>query len=241
MRPPASTTATVWAAARSRDHRFMSSAQRLPDRLDRAEVGAGAHDDLGARGRGCAAPSARAARTDADRSMRCVTSFAPTMMSTTSGRSTSSRALASCRSRSLDSAPTTARFVRRTRRPVSAATPLAMIAPDRLVRGIGPHPGGRAVAEHDDVVGLATPRPVDAVVVGGVVERRADDPAGQGRLGLDDPPAGRAERGPGSSEPAATVGRGGGDLAGPACASHAAASCPVGLHASSVSACGLEV
>ena len=61
--------------------------------------------------------------------MRCVTSLAPTMMTTTSGRRTSSRALANCRSRSLDSAPTTARFVRRTRRPVRAATPFATIAP----------------------------------------------------------------------------------------------------------------
>ena len=63
------------------------------------------------------------ARTEAERSMRWVTSLAPIMMTTTSGRSTSSRALASCRSRSLDSAPTTERFVSCTRRPVRAATP----------------------------------------------------------------------------------------------------------------------
>ena len=69
------------------------------------------------------------ARTAAVRSIRWVTSFAPTMMSTTSGRMTSSSAFASWRSRSLDSAPTTARLVSRTRRPVRAATPLAMIAP----------------------------------------------------------------------------------------------------------------
>ena len=61
--------------------------------------------------------------------IRCVTSLAPTMITATWGRSTCSRARASCRSRPEDSAPMTAVLVRRTGRPVSAETPVAMIAP----------------------------------------------------------------------------------------------------------------
>ena len=47
MRPPASTTAIVCAAARLRDIRRTRRPQRLADRADRAEIGAGPDDDLG--------------------------------------------------------------------------------------------------------------------------------------------------------------------------------------------------
>ena len=128
MRPPASTTATVWAAARSRDHRFISerSGWRIGWIVPRSGQVPTTTSDPSARMRRTVCSSWR---TEALRSIRWVTSLAPTMMSTTSGRMTSSSAFASWRSRSLDSAPTTARLVSRTRRPVRAATPLATIAP----------------------------------------------------------------------------------------------------------------
>ena len=91
---------------------------------------------------------------------------------------------------------------------------------DRLVCGIRPQSGRGAVTEHDDVEGLATAGAVDTVVVGRVVERCTDDPSRERRLDLDDAPAGRPHGSTDRGQPTAAVGRGGRDLAGPACASH---------------------
>jgi hypothetical protein len=90
---------------------------------------------------------------------------------------------------------------------------------DGLVRGVGTETCCRAVSEHDDLEGAARAGAVHAVVIGGGVEGAADDPAGQRGLGLDQPPACRAEGGACRGDPTAAVGRGGGDLAGSACSS----------------------
>ncbi len=84
-RPPASTVAIVCAAASRRLQQPGDLAQRRSDRTDRAEVRAGADDDLGA---GCAHRLDGVLadrRTDADGSTRWVTSLAPMMIAQTSG------------------------------------------------------------------------------------------------------------------------------------------------------------
>ena len=80
-RPPRSSARPPAARLRRRATR----AQRLGDRLQGAEVGAGAHDDLGARPRAAASTASTSARTATEGRTRWVTSLAPTRITATSG------------------------------------------------------------------------------------------------------------------------------------------------------------
>ena len=146
-----STTATVWAAARSRLQRRASDRSGWGDRLDGAEVGARADDDLGP---GVAQPSHRVAsrwRTaielvdavgdvvGADQDHRDVRRRY---------RSSALRHLAARGPR--DVAPTTATLVSRDRAPAEGRDAVGdRCAPMVCVPAVGAQAGGRRVAEHD--------------------------------------------------------------------------------------------
>lgn len=104
------------------------------------------------------APAVRRRRTAAERwrtervgGIRWVTSFAPIMITQTSGTwAGSSRTSTTCRSRSSDWAPGSATFRSRTGRSATAASPEAMRAPGVCRARWTPWPHGRGVAEHDE-------------------------------------------------------------------------------------------
>ena len=88
------------------------------------------------------------------------------MITATSGAGTSSRALATWTSSAEDSAPMTATLVSRTGRPLSAETPLAMIAPTVCHGVVGAHPGRRASPRTTSSIGSPGPAPYRALSSG---------------------------------------------------------------------------
>ncbi len=126
--PPASTTVTVWAAARSRLHRRARARRGWAMGWTAPRSGQVPTTTTAPASRSRVTAASRW-RTAIDLSIRCVTSLAPMSRTAASGRPTPSRTLATCRPRSAETAPTTAPLVRRTRRPAKAETPTARMAP----------------------------------------------------------------------------------------------------------------
>ena len=124
-RPPFSTTATVCAAASSRDIRRATSRSGGPSGLTVPRSGQvpTTTSQPASRSVRTAAPSSRAGRRVP---RRWVTSLPPMSTKTTCGRMTSARS--TCGPRSLDCAPTTAMVATTTPRPLASATPEARMA-----------------------------------------------------------------------------------------------------------------
>ena len=177
-------------------------AQRLGHRLDGAEVRAGADDDLGAAARRSRRTAWSRCRTAVGGLTRWVTSLAPIITTATSNVEPATRSICAGE---VAAARADRGHAGELHRPVGALREAGgQHRAGRLVRVVDAEPAGARVAEHQQLQRLAgVVRAVDAVGRRRLPGRLADRPAGQRRLGADQPERARRQ----DAQPAAAVRR----------------------------------